>query len=365
MRVESLGFLRFAASIIIVLFHYRYDSSATDIAFIFWPVFDGHHMVTFFFVLSGYVNYIAYGGKPGSSNAYSTKRFLISRMARILPLYFLALLLAVLAFTAAGQKLEWPEILLHLSLMQAWIPAYAQSINFVTWTLSVDLFLYIAFPFALAWMHRPQRTFKQILVMNTLLYLFTWFALMLMFSDSSYPGEPSNMHNFVHNFPVFHLSAFLLGMLAGYWITHAQLEGASLGSDTAVVVLLIAVFSLIGFSREIDELFGFVFTTPMVYSPLFAIILLALTLNKGFVARILGQPIFVYLGSLSYGIYIFQILVWLIYKSIFKNLFPNLSEIEHLVVGVLVLCAFAAMTYHAVEKPGNHLLRRKLRQWIK
>ncbi len=364
MRVESLGFLRFAASIIIVLFHYRYDSSAADIEFIFWPVFNGHQMVTFFFVLSGYVNYLAYGGKPGTTNAYSTKRFVISRMARILPLYFLALILAILAFTAAGQMPGWIEILLHFSLMQAWFPAYAQSINFVTWTLSVDLFLYMIFPIALAWMHRPDRRLRQLLLVNSVIYGLTWLILMLLLSDESYPGEPSDMHNFVHNFPLFHCSAFLLGMLAGYWITHTRSEPKWLGSNAFVLAALLTVFSLIIFKKDIDGFLGLTFTTPMVYAPFFAVVMLALTLNKGFVARILENPIFVYLGSLSYGIYIFQILVWLIYKSLVKNMLPNLSAAEHLIVGVVVLCLFSALTYHAVEKPGNSFLRRKLSQWM-
>ena len=222
MRVESLGFFRFVAALIIVIYHYRYASAAQSIDFVHWPIFNGVQMVTFFFVLSGFVNYLAYGGKPGSKNAFNLPRFTASRIARVYPLYFFAFIIALLLFSAVGQAPSLTVFLLHITTMQAWIPEYAQTLNFVTWTISVDIFLYAIFPPVLYWMHKSNTRFSVMVVVNLLLYIITQLVLSTVLSQPDYPGEPSSAHNFTHNFPLFHLSSFCLGMLAGYIATHYQ-----------------------------------------------------------------------------------------------------------------------------------------------
>ncbi len=360
MRVESLGFFRFVAAIVIVIYHYRYASAAQTIDFVHWPIFNGVQMVTFFFVLSGFVNYLAYGGKPGSKNAFSLPRFTASRIARVYPLYFFAFIIALLAFSAAGQVPSLTVFLLHVTTMQAWIPEYAQTLNFVTWTISVDIFLYAIFPPVLYWMHKQTTRFSVMVAVNIGLYVITQVVLSTVLSQSDYPGEPSVAHNFTHNFPLFHLSSFCLGMLAGYIATHfpyrIQWLGGNLFSTGFFVMLLLAII----FGEQVNHAVGWALETPSSYAPLFMVMLLVVSCSKAVWLRWLEHRFFVYLGSLSYAIYIFQILVWFFYKSLVQPLLPQLSNTQHLILGILSLLIIAALSHKFVETPGNRWLRRKM-----
>lgn len=361
MRVESLGFFRFIAALIIVIYHYRYASAAQSIEFVHWPIFNGVQMVTFFFVLSGYVNYLAYGGKPNSKNAFNLKRFIVSRVARVLPLYYFALIIALLAFSAVGKTPTSTVLWLHITSMQAWIPEYAQTLNFVTWTISVDVFLYALFPIILYWMHKQGTSFKQMLCINGLLYAVTQVVLSTYLSQPDYPGEPSVAHNFTHNYPLFHLSSFMLGMLAGYYVTHhaKYLEVMAGNGFNVICFSILMVFIVLG--KDINLAIGWTIETPSSYAPLFAFMLIAMSVNKSWLMRALEHRFFVYLGSLSYAIYILQILVWFIYQALIQPQLPQLSATEHLLLGVMMLLLVSALTHKLVEAPANNWIRAKLR----
>ena len=364
MRVESLGFFRFVAAIVIVLYHYRYASAAQSIDFVHWPIFNGVQMVTFFFVLSGYVNYLAYGGKPGSKNAFSLPRFTASRIARVYPLYFFALIIALLLFSAVGQAPSLTVLLLHMTTLQAWIPEYAQTLNFVTWTISVDIFLYAIFPPVLLWMHRAKTTFSTMVVVNAVLYLLTQIILSSVLSQPDYPGEPSTLHNFTHNFPLFHLSSFCLGMLAGYIVTHFQQQIKPLAHNGFSLGFLLFLLLAIIYGEEVNHLLGWALETPSSYAPLFMLMLMVVSCSQAGWVRLLEHRFFVYLGSLSYAIYIFQILVWFLYKSLLQPALPQLNNTQHLWLGIAVLLVVAALSHRYIETPGNRWLRRKLVKWL-
>lgn len=365
MRVESLGFFRFVAAIIIVIYHYRYASAAQSIEFVHWPIFNGVQMVTFFFVLSGFVNYLAYGGKPGSKNAFNLPRFTASRIARVYPLYFFAFIIALFAFSAAGQMPSVTVFLLHLTTMQAWVPEYAQTLNFVTWTISVDIFLYAIFPPVLYWMHKTSTQFSTVVVVNIMLYVVTQIILSGVLSQADYPGEPSTAHNLTHNFPLFHLSSFCLGMLAGYIATHFPQKIQFLGGSLFSGFFFIALLSAIIMGEQVNRWLHWVIETPSSFAPLFMVFLLVITCSRAAWVRLLEHKFFVYLGSLSYAIYIFQILVWFFYKSLFQPLLPELSDTQHLFLGILALLIVAALSHRYVETPGNRWLRAKMMNVLK
>lgn len=360
MRVESLGFFRFIAALIIVIYHYRYASAAQAIEFVHWPIFNGVQMVTFFFVLSGFVNYLAYGGKPTSNNAFDLKRFAVSRIARVLPLYYVALLLALLAFSAVGQAPSSTVLWLHVTAMQAWLPQYAQTMNFVTWTISVDIFLYALFPVILYGMHRQNVSFKHMLIINIIVYSMTQWILSSYLSQADYPGEPSTAHNFTHNYPLFHLSSFMLGMLAAYYVTHHAKYLQVMAGNGFNLIFFSALMLFIVFGQKINETIGWAIETPSSYAPLFAVVLVAVSVNKSWLMRSLEHRFFVYLGSLSYAIYILQILVWFIYQAVIQPQLPALSPTEHLLLGVMMLLMVSALTHRFIEAPANRWLRGKL-----
>jgi len=151
-RYRALDGYRFLAAAAIVLFHYNYDFrlglSGTSRAFDKLYVY-----VDFFFVLSGFVIAEGYRGRIRDGAGYG--RFLWKRLARIYPLHLLTLLALVAGVeiaSALGRMEERPGLFdpsmlpQTLLLVHAWGTTPDQGWNLPSWSISAELFAYLAFP---------------------------------------------------------------------------------------------------------------------------------------------------------------------------------------------------------------------------
>ena len=108
----------------------------------------GYLAVDFFFLLSGFVIWLAWHERV----AAETTRFWQKRVARIFPLHLamlgLAIALALLA-TARGRPdpaFPWAELPLHVALVQAWGTTTGLHWNDPAWSISAELAAYLLFP---------------------------------------------------------------------------------------------------------------------------------------------------------------------------------------------------------------------------
>lgn len=158
MRIPQLTFTRFVAALAIVLFHTGervWPFSHPTVL----PVLEAANMaVSYFFALSGFilvVSSVRQGQPPGRIAA---GRFWRNRVARIYPLYALALtLFLALALTARTTTLR-PEpvpVAATYAMLQAWVPPWALLYNYPGWSLSVKALFYALFP-ALYGLLRPR-----------------------------------------------------------------------------------------------------------------------------------------------------------------------------------------------------------------
>jgi peptidoglycan/LPS O-acetylase OafA/YrhL len=112
---------------------------------------NGYLAVAMFFLLSGFILAYTYDGQIAGSR--NRARFWEARFARIYPVYLLSLVLAY-----------WFERGLHvktqiavLTMTQAWNPLSPETVgawNYPAWTLSVEAFFYLVFPFVLPFISR-------------------------------------------------------------------------------------------------------------------------------------------------------------------------------------------------------------------
>jgi peptidoglycan/LPS O-acetylase OafA/YrhL len=118
--------------------------------------------VDLFFVLSAFVLFLPVvrtGAFPPAGE------YALRRAARILPAYWLSLLLAIVLAAAlgAGYRVDAPGILAHLSFTEVeWrlLPGYRGTLGFtvnpVVWSLAVEAAFYVVLPFvAVAYSRRP------------------------------------------------------------------------------------------------------------------------------------------------------------------------------------------------------------------
>src|SRR3954465_3656973 len=138
-RLDALTGLRFWFAFLVVVHHSLQHWFGNRV----YPVADfGYIGVDFFFVLSGFV--LTWSWRP----EVSARRFWWNRVARIWPLHLTTLVLAVV-FVA--DQINHPGVLgtvANLLLLQAWVPSDKVyfGYNAVAWSLSCEVFFYLAFP---------------------------------------------------------------------------------------------------------------------------------------------------------------------------------------------------------------------------
>ena len=112
---------------------------------------EGFVGVSFFFVLSGFI--IAYNyQKKISENKITKRAFWVARIARIYPLHWLTLFIAVALgnYIIASGAIDWlKHFLASLTLTNAYIPKadYFFSFNSPSWSLCCEQLFYLCFPF--------------------------------------------------------------------------------------------------------------------------------------------------------------------------------------------------------------------------
>jgi peptidoglycan/LPS O-acetylase OafA/YrhL len=113
---------------------------------------NGYMGVPFFFLLSGFVLTYAHSGE--TSRSKSRRSFWAARFARVYPVYLLSLVLNW-PFRNDGPfhiMLSRGAMAATLTATQTWNPHFfylAQAWNPPAWTLSVEAFFYLCFPFLL------------------------------------------------------------------------------------------------------------------------------------------------------------------------------------------------------------------------
>ena len=157
MKFEVRGWtaLRGIASIWVVLYHFaRHFSTPLQGPWIT----NGYWGVDVFFTLSGAVLYYVYA-QSFASGGFSYRDFLWKRFARLYPVHFISLLIA-LAITIGGPiaglgappKYDalWAT-LVSLSLLQGWNLTPGLTLNYPSWSISTEFFAYLLFPIT-AWL---------------------------------------------------------------------------------------------------------------------------------------------------------------------------------------------------------------------
>ncbi len=312
--LPALTALRFLAAAMIFTFHLReYAPSAW--AYAIAPGM--YHGVSFFFVLSGFVLTHAYGGREAS-----WRRFYLARLARIAPLHLasLVLLLALLPIPyARGQNLGGAETALSFALkvfmLDAWVPVRGvlQSWNNVSWSISVEMAFYAAFPLLLAAMtRRPALTLAGAGVVSVGVLAAGAAAELPTFVVDR---NALTLFNLGSCFPLARGFEFALGfatcLVWRRWRAGAGLSFAAWTGIEAVALAGAALWLTLVIPWLVGETQGAVFVWVRACGScfVFAALIAVLASGRGGVGRALAQRPFVALGEASFAFYMVHMIV--------------------------------------------------------
>lgn len=340
-KVPALTGIRFFAALYVFIMHY--GATALEKAGAPQPInvflHNGGFGVSVFFVLSGFI--LAHAHREAFAAPADYANYLVSRFARLYPVYLFALALALpLALAHPRIRLDARTAAAVLAMVQSWTDAFAHSGYawiMQAWTLSVEFFFYLFFPFLINLLRRLGGV--------TLLLLCVLDAGFMILGGTTSVTPWIDFGGNVHEpawplylpLPLVRSGEFVFGMLLQTLVSRAGQARGSTGS-AACVLLTAATAVLLSLGMN-----------PMLISAatVFAGLLIALIYvsDNGF-TRLLGSRALVLLGSASYALYLLEGPC----HAYLNRLLP--APYSHLLALPVTLAA-AILTWRYVEEPAR------------
>lgn len=351
MKLQQLTFTRYLAALTVLFFHF--GESVFPANHPWWgPIVKaGPIAVSYFFVLSGFIMAIAYYQRDEAFNKW---RYWLARFARIYPIYLLALALMIVA----NLKTEGSDpitVLLNLSMLQAWFPGYAMTLNSPAWSLSVEAFFYLSFPLLLLAAHR--RHLSTLLLVGLLLWLSTQFLQIGLQQLPSY-AHRTPLHEFIFYHPLMHISTFILGFVFGVHFCNGKFNWlAGRWNGLALFLLCGLLVMVLAYEKPMRlalNMPGEYYNNGLLV-PLFIAIIALLATNTGWTARLCSLPILVLLGEASYSIYILQRPVYGLYERLLGKHLAEYPELNFYLF-VIALTTLAILLFKFFETPARRFI---------
>lgn len=300
----------------------------------------GKYGVDIFFVISGYTIAKTF------SEATGYRTYLTRRLMRILPLYWLVILVALLLWRSGAFSLPtWMETLgsqpdvynffMHLSMLSYLDFRVANSLLGVEWTIPIEVFWYVTLPFLLSFMQRPSKLVGCIFIALLVTAVLSYVSKKML--GTSQPIKWS---------PIAHGHLFFVGAASFYLREQFRTDTSRrpvIMISVAVVLFIAAVTVQFGGRSEVMALATavvIVFATPDRVS--------------WFTKPLTVAPM-LFLGSISFSIYLLHNLVLHLMTDF--DLLPT-SGLGKFLVVYAVTCVLSTLTYLVIEKPTNQAGRR-------
>ncbi len=340
---------RFVAALLIVVYHFGHG--LTGLLAILDTYFGPLQLcVDFFFVISGFIISYQYADRLTSWRAYLA--FLRRRVARLAPLHWLTLLVFVVAGlawqaglvpTADPSNYDWRCLPANALALHALGVCRGLSFNFVSWSISAEMAMYVLAPALIALCRRST-------ALAMALVLVAWTALNLSAGDlRPHPGPA--WYRWTSHFGVARAAPeFLLGVILcrrSAWLAALPRPRLMLAGASAAVFALVAM-------RSPQSLIA-----PCVYLVAAATLACDVQGRAGARVRRLAAA-----GQLSYGMYMLHPVVLTLFLTVLGRRVLHLDGAwENAWVGaaVLLTVSLAALSHRHIETPLRNLINGERR----
>jgi peptidoglycan/LPS O-acetylase OafA/YrhL len=351
MQIRNLTGIRGFAALWVALFHFQ---STTAVAALKWgPVIGGGEFgVDLFFVLSGLILAITYAPRfamQGFSRSLF-RHFVIRRFARIYPLHLATFLVMFASWEIASQTNynfrgvvtnDWWSALSNVLMTHAWGFTKHLSWNTPSWSVSAEWFAYLAV-FPLCVIILKKRSAAQAMAIAMIAWL-----LFVAFVFAFHGAELSQVttDGVLRIIPEF---------LGGYATYRVLIESRRLPSGT--------ISTLMGLSGIILILLlppaALIFLLPAI-----VLLMIGLYRGGGLVDRVFGNSMAVFLGEISYSIYMIHVFVLIIANQLVRHMAiaPTVTNGSLLLMAEVISTIFLGyLGYCLLEAPARKALIPRL-----
>jgi len=335
---------------------------------------NGNHGVSLFFSLSGFLLSLPFwraffNAKP----LPDFRKYLIRRLARIIPGYYLLLTLLVFVGRLWEIPGAWFDIVSHYLMVFNFTEFTIFSINPPFWTLAVELQFYLLLPALFLCLKTCRNKKKVIFILCSLILAVCGIQYTLIHTIDrviSWPFNPwltwIRPHGAVLNHSLTAtLPHFLAGCIAGClfqtWQSRNRVPGSLISHGEKIFwssLMLVFICLSTGWISDVGPSFipyGF----PII--PLLLVCLIITVPFTRIAGKILECPVFKSLGKISYGIYLYHYpcLMFLEWQMRQKGLDVENHWILFGCAGLAITIVTALFSYILIERPSLRLVRRK------
>ncbi len=298
----------------------------------------GYHGVDLFFLLSGFLTTSSLINEYHKNDRISIRSFAFKRAIRILPLYFLALVIVGAIFWA------FPEGNIYRIIgMIGMIDNFLATIGTAPlgsarhlWAISEEWQFYFVILVLFIFLIKKKRS-TQIFVLGGIL---AWLVLMRLCI-----WELGYHHNYIYDSPL-RADSFIIGMMLGLGFFDRLINKVSsfvwliAGGGIIAVVLYLPPIT----AQQWDQVY--IYTLNSIG----CLFLVMSMLNESLISHVLSFQPLRYLGKISYGLYVYHIFIFDLIMRYKDTVFPQWSPSRLYILGMAITIVLGIISYEAYEK---------------
>ena len=355
MYYQQLNSVRTIAVFMVIVFHWVPNSHSFILPLGSWGV-------EMFFVLSGFLitKILLESRRDAEINFVSKgvviRNFILRRSLRIFPIYYLSLF-AILFFDRANVSGLKDNLLYFFGYASNFLYFNTQNFNYPMahfWSLAVEEQFYLIWPWFILFL--PWRFVKLYLFISILFGIASRVVLSKLFFTNEVTVEVLTPTCF---------DCFSIGGLFSYFVfikngeVNQLIKKINIAGIVSFLVMLIFLWTKFNRFSELHRTVDSIF--------FLAIIANAYKGYIGWVGKMANNKQMIFLGQISYGLYIYHLITpWLTkvffavalklkYNLVFKivDTYNNAALIPKFSIDLIVLILVSTLSWHYVEKPIN------------
>jgi peptidoglycan/LPS O-acetylase OafA/YrhL len=316
-----------------------------------------------FFVLSAYLMFRPFVRRTGGDRAWQgTRTYVRKRVVRIVPAYYFSLVGAIVLLYSGSDRLgnHLPpagDLWLFFVFGQSYSQDTVLKLNPATWTLVVEVAFYLFVPFIGIWLARTRERLGQALwlvgAMTVIGFVWNWWTL----------GESAVWRLALPGM----LPYFGFGLFAAVVVEWMQRRREDAGDEVVPLStgagrwLMAAGLGLVAVDVLLRELYLRAELMDVMRATIaglgFAVIIVAATVGRAG-ARALSGRVVVWLGAVSYGVFLWQIPLMLAARD--RGWLPE-TAFAAFVPALIASLILAVISLRVVEHPVERWAARRRR----
>lgn len=387
--LNEITALRGIAALLVCLHHYssmflpetgKIASQYTDF------ILNGYMWVDFFFILSGFVlTHVYHQTFTSTLHGMQYRKFMLARFARIYPLHIFTLLVLVgvelvelvqyvlqhgvphlisvwpygesqLVFTGATDPREFIK---NLFLIHSLTPSPIESSwNHPAWSIGTEWIAYFLIPVWIFMLYKRLLTSQGLPVLLIMILVFCLGSLCWIGTQTTYDLDVSGFWGLFRC-----ICEGIIGICL-YVIYIRWRPSGFITGNISLSLLFLAMFSMMHWN-----------ITDTIILPVIASIILLINSHRGIYHKILTTSGLVYLGVISYSVYMIHIPMVAVINNLSATILggvprQSLDLLESVIMMPLVILAVIIASHYSykyLEVPMRNYIResRRIKQWLK